>query len=420
METIIKHIDTKKQLVPKLRFKEFDELWGKFELKDLTQRITVGIATEVRPFVSDKKEVPLLRNQNIKIGYFDNTNMEYITHEFDLSNKSKRVKSGDVIIVRTGSNMGNACVVPEEYENSQTFTTLIVRPLVNKLSSQFLSFHINSFGLSEVERLSAGGGKPNLNAGFLKEYRIKVCSYPEQQKIASFLSAVDEKIQLLTRKKELLENYKKGAMQQLFSQKLRFKDDTSTGLSAGNGKNFPDWEEKKLDSICRFFSGGTPSSTNKNFYNGTIPFIGSGNIYDSEVTNFISEEAMKNSSAKIVQRGDLLYALYGANSGECSLSKLEGAINQAILCIRTSESLKFLYYLLSFEKENIVSKYIQGGQGNLSAQIIKNLKYKFPTLSEQQKIASFLSAIDEKIEAVNQQITQSQTFKKGLLQQMFV
>lgn len=412
MSATIPHTEKKKLLAPKLRFKGFDGEWKMMELEKIASRITVGIATEVRPFISDKEDIPLLRNQNIKAGYFDDSSMEYIIPKFDEANKSKRVQSGDVIIVRTGSNMGNACVVPERFKGAQTFTTLIVRPVSSLLNSDFLSYHINYFGLSEIQRLSAGGGKPNLNAGFLRRYRINVAGKVEQQKIASFLSALDEKIQELTRKNELLEQYKKGVMQQLFSGKLRFKDE--------NGKAFPKWEEKRLRDVCTFFSGGTPASTNKTFYSGTIPFIGSGNIYDSEVFSFITEEALNSSSAKMVEKDDLLYALYGANSGEVAISKIKGAINQAILCIRSEEKIDYLYYVLLLNKDRIVAKYLQGGQGNLSANIIKTLKYKLPSIEEQTKIAKYLSNIDDKIENVNKQITQTQTFKKGLLQQMFV
>ena len=209
-------------------------------------------------------------------------------------------------------------------------------------------------------------------------------------------------------------------MQQLFhstssgqvSGELRFKDE--------DGGDYPEWEEKRLIEFCSFFSGGTPSSTNKEFYTGTIPFIGSGNIYDSEVFSFISKEAFDSSSAKLVERGDLLYALYGANSGESAISNLEGAINQAILCIRTKESIEYLNYVLVSNKDKIVSKYLQGGQGNLSAQIIKKLKFRFPYVGEQQKIVNYLSNIDTKIENTTIQITQTQTFKRGLLQKLFV
>jgi type I restriction enzyme S subunit len=276
-------------------------------------------------------------------------------------------------------------------------------------------------------------GVPSLSKNTIGSLFINLPSLPEQQKIASFLSAVDSKIQQLTQKKTLLEQYKKGVMQQLF------KSPTSTTLSTGlertiakqyrgvslrfkdgNGNAYPDWEEKRLLEFCKFFSGGTPSSTNKDYYNGEIPFIGSGNIYDSEVFNFITKEAFNSSSAKLIEKGDLLYALYGANSGESAISKLEGAINQAILCIRTDKSIEYLNYVLVSNKDKIVSKYLQGGQGNLSAQIIKKLKYKFPCFEEQQKIAAFLSSIDQKIARAGEQITQTQGFKKGLLQKMFV
>lgn len=129
-------------------------------------------------------------------------------------------------------------MVPLDYENSQTFTTLIVGPRSSALNSEFLSQHVNFKGLSEIERLSAGAGKPNLNAGFLKRYRISTPSLEVQQKIAEFLTAVDRRIELLQAKKEKLEAYKKGVMQKIFTQKLRFKAD--------DGSDFPDWEERKL------------------------------------------------------------------------------------------------------------------------------------------------------------------------------
>ncbi|OFY87422.1 MAG: hypothetical protein A3F72_04270 [Bacteroidetes bacterium RIFCSPLOWO2_12_FULL_35_15] len=282
-----------------------------------------------------------------------------------------------------------------------------------KLFNLFLKSVFDSFRFQKrLQTLADSGTRPYIGITQQRELEIAIPTLPEQQKIASFLSLIDEKMQQLTRKKELLKRYKKGVMQQLFSGKLRFKDE--------NGKAFPKLEEKRLGDFCSFFSGGTPASTNKEFYSGTIPFIGSGNIYDSEVDSFITEKALNSSSTKIVEKGDLLYALYGANSGEVAISKINGAINQAILCIRSEENIEYLYYVLLLNKDKIVAKYLQGGQGNLSANIIKRLKYKLPQVEEQKKIANYLSNIDNKIESVNKQIAQTQTFKKGLLQQMFV
>jgi type I restriction enzyme S subunit len=420
MSNAASHIDNKPSLrgtkqshqcVPALRFNEFEGDYHFSKLKPLCNKIMVGIASSAT-HAYRSKGIPMIRNQNIKEAGLDDSDLLFINEEYEKVHKNKRLKKGDILTVRTGYP-GLSCLVPDKYEKAQCFTSLIIRPDLDQIFSPWLVQYINSpKGKKLMFAFEAGGAQKNINSGSLENLLVPVISLLEQQKIASFLSAVDEKIQQLTKKKALLEHYKKGVMQQLFSGQLRFKDE--------NGKDYPDWEEKRLLEFCTFFSGGTPSSTNKKFYSGTIPFIGSGNIYDSEVFNFISEEALNSSSAKIVEEGDLLYALYGANSGEVAISQLEGAINQAILCIRTKESIEYLYYVLLGNKDNIVAKYLQGGQGNLSAQIIKKLKYKFPSIEEQQKIATYLSGIDTKIESVNNQITQTQTFKKGLLQQMFV
>jgi type I restriction enzyme S subunit len=401
-------------LTPKLRFKGFEGEWKESELGKLASKITVGIATEVRPFVSDKKDVPLLRNQNIKAGYFDDSSMEYIIPKFDEANKNKRVQSKDVIIVRTGSNMGNACVVPERFKGSQTFTTLIVRPISNSLNSDFLSYHINYFGLSEIQRLSAGGGKPNLNAGFLKSYRINVGEKTEQQKIASFLSAVDEKIQLLIRKKELLEQYKKGVMQQLFSGELRFKDE--------NGEDFPDWEEKRLGEVGDIVTGKTPNTSDLNLWNGNIQFVTPTDINNHKY-QFKTQRTIKElTSTRLLPSKSIMFTCI-ASIGKMSMSIKPCITNQQINSIVPFKDFdnEFIYYSVLN-----IADLIKSTQSTTTLPIINKTEFsKFkisvPTsYQEQQKIATFLSGIDIKIESVANQITQTQSFKKGLLQQLFV
>ena len=180
-----------------------------------------------------------------------------------------------------------------------------------------------------------------------------------------------------------------------------------------------EWSEKQFGRIAKFFSGGTPSSTDKKYYTGSIPFIKSGEISAHITEQFISEAGLKNSSAKLVRDGDLLYALYGATAGEVSISKINGAINQAILCIRSNENNQFIYNLFLKRKERLLATYLQGGQGNLSAQIIKNLNISLPQLPEQQKIASFLSAVDKKIQQLTQKKELLEKYKKGMMQKIF-
>lgn len=396
----IKVLHKKKVLAPKLRFKDFDDEWKKDKLGEF---VTINPSNKTLPdkFIYidlesvDKGE--LLKENEIEKSEAPSRAQRLLKQNDILYQMVRPYQMNNLFFDRKGiyvASTGYAQIRTEECP---------------KFIYQYL--HFQKFVDKVIERCT-GTSYPAINSTDLSNIPVSIPSLPEQEKIASFLSAVDEKIQLLHRKKQLLEQYKKGVMQQLFSGKLRFKDE--------NGKTYPKWEDKKLGDISTFFSGGTPASTNRKYYSGTIPFIGSGNIYDSEVFSYITEDALNNSSAKMVEKGDLLYALYGANSGEVAISKIKGAINQAILCIRTKECTEYIYYVLLFNKDIIVSKFLQGGQGNLSASIIKGLKYKLPSKEEQKKIADFLSAIDVKIESLSEQINQTQNFKKGLLQQMFV
>lgn len=154
--------------------------------------------------------------------------------------------------------------------------------------------------------------------------------------------------------------------------------------------------------MCEFsdsYSGGTPVAGKKEYYDGDIPFIRSGEISSDETELFITNKGLNNSSAKMVKKGDILYALYGATSGEVSISKLKGAINQAILAIQPhlNYDSQFLMQWLRKSKENIINTYLQGGQGNLSGNIVKELLVDLPTYEEQQKIGAYFSNLDSLI-----------------------
>lgn len=180
-----------------------------------------------------------------------------------------------------------------------------------------------------------------------------------------------------------------------------------------------EWEETKIKNISNTFSGGTPASNKTSYYNGNIPFIRSGEIAKLSTELHINNNALQNSLAKLIEKGDLLFALYGATSGEVAISKIKGAINQAILCIRTSESVLFLYNFFKLKKDHILSVYIQGGQGNLSAKIVKNLSVNLPSIKEQQKIGDFFSKLDRQIELEEKKLEQLEAQKKGYMQRIF-
>lgn len=182
-----------------------------------------------------------------------------------------------------------------------------------------------------------------------------------------------------------------------------------------------DWEQVKLSKTSRSYSGGTPKVGVHEYYDGQIPFIRSGEIASKSTELTISETGLNNSSAKLVSKGDILYALYGATSGEVSLSKINGAINQAILAIKPIDGYEnyFLMTWLQKEKEQITRTYLQGGQGNLSAKIVMNLVVNIPSLSEQSQIAQIFSKLDKTITLHEEKQRQLERLKKALLQKMF-
>ena len=181
-----------------------------------------------------------------------------------------------------------------------------------------------------------------------------------------------------------------------------------------------EWEEKTLGEVFKTYSGGTPDTTKKKtYYGGTIPFIRSAEINKEETELFLTQEGLENSSAKLVNKGDLLVALYGANSGDSAIAKINGAINQAVLCLQSENSNVFVQNFLLHNRELIIQKYLQGGQGNLSGEIIKSIRVPFPSSKEQQKIAACLSSLDELITTAGERLDALKAHKKGLLQRLF-
>ena len=194
-------------------------------------------------------------------------------------------------------------------------------------------------------------------------------------------------------------------------------------------KNDGGWILETIGTIADTFSGGTPTVGNREYYGGDIPFIRSGEISNDKTELFITESGLSNSSARMVDKGTILYAMYGATSGEVAISKISGAINQAILAIipkKQEYNSRYIYHYLKHNKQYILSKYLQGGQGNLSANIINNLPIYLPcdsegkvSIKEQQKIADCLSSLEEYINVTKQKVYQLKEHKKGLMQRLF-
>ena len=259
------------------------------------------------------------------------------------------------------------------------------------------------------------GSQVNLNSDLVKSQVINIPNEKEQEKISSFLESLDKIITLHQRKLGKLKLTKKALLQKLFPK---------------NGSKFPElrfqgftdaWEQRKLGEVVKSYSGGTPTASNKEYYGGDIPFIRSAEINSDTTELYITQKGLDNSSAKIVEKGTILYAMYGATSGEVGISKINGAINQAILAMIPLEyNGKIIAQYLRKNKESIIGKYLQGGQGNLSANIILELPIQLPGLEESNQIANFLESFDNIITLHQRKLDMLKNVKKCLLQKMFV
>ena len=396
------------QNVPKLRFAGFDKRFENSKLGDIATFLKgKGIS---KNDITPGGALPCIRYGELYTIY--NTVIEEPISRTNIAASELVLSQGDEVLIPASGEDAKDIATAVVVKKSGVALGGDLNIIRSKNDGAFLAYYLSGRMRMTLAAMAQGNSVVHLYPAQLKTLEVDLPSIPEQQKIAGFLIAVDAKIAQILTKKNLLENYKKGCMQQLFLQKIRFKDE--------NIKSFPDWEEKRLEEVCTVFSGGTPSSKNSDFYNGEIPFIGSGDISRSSVEQYITSAALKSSSAKMVEKGDLLYALYGATSGEVAISQITGAINQAVLCIRTTQIRTFLHQWLRYSKDSIISTFLQGGQGNLSGKIVKELKIPLPHPDEQRKIADFLSALDRKIELVASELELAKTFKKGLLQQMFV
>jgi type I restriction enzyme S subunit len=257
-----------------------------------------------------------------------------------------------------------------------------------------------------------GGTRTRLYYKNLCNYKSVFPPLAEQEKIVEILQAQDKLIELQQKKIDELKRLKKGYLSKMFPKKgcnvpeIRFPGFTDA------------WEQRKVGEVSESYSGGTPSVGVKEYYGGQIPFIRSAEI-NSEITElFLTEEGLKNSSARLVAAGDILYALYGATSGEVGRARLKGAINQAILAIKphTDYDSEYLAQWLRKSKHSIIETYLQGGQGNLSGTIVKELSVDFPSLKEQKAIGDFFRQLDNLITLHQRKCDEEKQKKKALMQ----
>lgn len=394
--------------IPELRFPGFEGEWIQKSMGEICNGIMYGMNSAAISFDGE--------NKYLRITDIDEETREFRPNplsspEGDIEDKYI-LKKGDIVFARTGASVGKSYLYRES-DGKLLFAGFLIKFTVKNSNSYFIYSHTLTSSFKKwVQLMSMRSGQPGINAEEYKLLKLFLPSIPEQTKIASFLTAVDNKIHQLTRKKELMEQYKKGVMQKIFNREIRLRDE--------EGKEYPEWEKTRLGKLTQLFSNRNPK-----LIEATIYSVTNSNGFVPQNEHFDREVAGKDlSNYKIIERGDFAYNPARINVGSIAyFTEGIGVISSLYVCFRTNKELmdKFLIYFLQLESTKFqINNLGEGGvRIYLWYDLFSLIKCDLPCIKEQQKIASFLSSIDQKITLVSQQLEKMQTWKKGLLQNMF-
>lgn len=385
----------KQKNIPALRFQEFKDKWLPKKMGNITNRISNPVSVN-------------LNEQYQQIGI--RSHGKGIFHKEFVDGKSLGNKRifwiiEDALIVNIVFAWEHAVARTTKNEvgmvASHRFPMYVAIPNITDID-YLIHFFLTKKGKNLLELASPGGAGRNKTLG-QKEFEnlnFLIPSYPEQTKIALFLTAVNDKLQQLKKKKELLEQYKKGVMQQIFSQELRFKND--------KGKNYPDWENKTLGDVLDYIQPTKYLVSSKEYSNKyKTPVLTAGKTFILGYTN--ETKNIFNENLPVIIFDDFTTATqfvdfpFKAKSSAMKILVAKDSVNIKFVY----EAMQMLRYEIGGHERHWISKY-------------SPLEFDLPCPEEQTKIANFLSSIDYKINAVNQQIVKTQDWKNGLLQKMFV
>ena len=406
--------------VPQLRFPEFEGEWENYKLSDLLE-FKNGINAKKEDYGSGYKFINVL----------DIIENDFITHDVirgqvNITQKQFQesiVEYGDILFQRsseTREEVGQSNVYLDK-ERAATFGGFVIRgKKIKEYNPQLLNFLLKtSNARKEITSKSGGSTRYNLSQSTLSEVSIQIPKLQEQQKIATFLSAIDRRIELLQRKKEQLELYKKGVMQQLFNQEIRFKDE--------DGKDFPEWEEKRLGDVFTFQKGkGVSKSDIKE--SGKIKCIRYGELYTTynEVIDKVESKTDLNPKALVLSKGnEILIPASGESAIDIATASCvtvpEVALGGDLNILSGEENGVFMAYYMSNKLKNRIARISQGiSVIHLYASQLKQLKIQIACKKEQKAIADFLISIDNKINDLADVSDSVKDYKKSLLQKMFI
>jgi len=402
--------------IPTLRFPAFSDLWQQKLLEDIAIRGSGHTPDKSYPtyYNGGIKWISLADSKRLDNGYIEETNIEIST--LGIKKSSAVLHPKESVLLSRDAGVGKSAVMKVEMAVSQHF--IVWQAKENQLNNWFLYYKLQILK-PEFERIATGNTIKTIGLPYFKKLKINIPLIAEQIKIANFLTTVDDKIIQLKKKKSLLEQFKKGVMQKLFSQSLRFKEE--------DGQDFPDWKEMQLQEVFYAVRGKGLSKDMVDCY-GKNECILYGELYTKYNEVVFTVHSRTNCENGVKSKiGDLLIPTSTTTSGidlanATALNKNDVLLGGDITILRCNLEIVnvfYAYYLTNFKKQEIANLAQGSTIVHLYYSHIKDIKIDYPSIKEQTKIANFLSAIDDKMNHCSMQIEKMETWKKGLLQKMF-
>ncbi|WP_394808287.1 restriction endonuclease subunit S [Nitrosomonas sp.] len=416
--------------VPKLRFDGFSENWIKNTIQYFIDNKSIishldGNHGALYPKSNEfaKAGIPYITANDFITGRIDFNRCKYLPEAKAKLFKKGIARNGDVLFAHNAT-VGPCAILRTSFNYVILSTTATYyRCDLNKINNIFLLYFFQSdFFVSQYSSIMSQSTRNQVPITTQRKLSLALPTLSEQTKIANFLTAIDERITQLTQKYDLLKQYKKGVMQQIFSQKLRFKDE--------DGREFPRWKFKSLQEVCRRIMDGTHFSPKSK--NGSKRYLTSKNIRNSGIDlsncNYISDEEHQEIFMKCpVKIGDILLTKDGANTGNCCINSLQeefSLLSSVAVLDGKADLVNNIFLLQVLQSQWGVNEINNAMAGQAISRItlekINKFSFNFPVLLEQTKIANFLTAIDDKIAHTKTQLDAVKQYKKGLLQQLFV
>ncbi|HHA3225495.1 TPA: restriction endonuclease subunit S [Klebsiella pneumoniae] len=400
-------------MVPKIRFKSFSASLGEHKIEDILARfvspVSVSKIEKYREIGIRSHGRGLFHKEEVSGAELGDKRVFWIKKDAVIFNI---VFAWEQAVAITSSK-DEGCIASHRFP--------MYLPKDNKCNTDYIRrYFLTKKGKYLLEFASPGGAGRNKTLGQknFDELVVTIPDVTEQTKIADFLSSVYEKITLLKNQYDLLCQYKKGMMQKIFSQKVRFKDES--------GEEFPEWQIMKLGEIAQIKRGASPRPITDPIWFDSLSNIGWVRISDVTKSNkyllkteqYVSDKGVKKS--RLVNSEKIIMSIC-ATIGKPICTTFDVCIHDGFVVFESlSTNTDFLYYYLSFIEDNWQRYGQPGTQVNLNVDIVSNESINIPSLSEQIKISQFLANIDNKLTSKKAELDKLKTWKQGLLQQMFV